>query len=165
MRVSCPACAATYEVPDDLIGAGRRLRCARCGENWLAAPEAPPDGAALAGASGPETVTPGTPGPGPAPEAAPPPAAAPPPPAGREAMAPPPQRSRTRPPQVIDPPLPRSGDAAPPRRDQALLLAWAGTAAAVLALAAGLALFRAEVMAAWPPSQRLFIALGLGPEG
>lgn len=38
MRFACPACAATYEVPDKLVGTGRKLRCARCGHAWLAEP-------------------------------------------------------------------------------------------------------------------------------
>ncbi|MBY0332042.1 MAG: zinc-ribbon domain-containing protein, partial [Acetobacteraceae bacterium] len=43
MRVTCPACTAAYEVPDARIGAGRKLRCGRCGHDWWAHP-APPAG-------------------------------------------------------------------------------------------------------------------------
>jgi predicted Zn finger-like uncharacterized protein len=44
MHVACPACEARYEVPDTLIGPGRRLRCARCAHEWLVqSSAAPPD--------------------------------------------------------------------------------------------------------------------------
>jgi predicted Zn finger-like uncharacterized protein len=63
MRLACPACQATYDIPDNLLGpAGRRLRCARCAAEWQAFPPpssddsfiatraAPPDQAAPAAA-------------------------------------------------------------------------------------------------------------------
>jgi predicted Zn finger-like uncharacterized protein len=34
MRIVCPSCSATYDVPDSLLMAGRRTRCARCGGEW-----------------------------------------------------------------------------------------------------------------------------------
>ena len=36
MQLACPACAATYQVPDALIGGGRQMQCVRCGEGWFA---------------------------------------------------------------------------------------------------------------------------------
>lgn len=36
MQLACPACAATYQVPDALIGGGRQMQCVRCGEAWFA---------------------------------------------------------------------------------------------------------------------------------
>jgi predicted Zn finger-like uncharacterized protein len=41
MRVLCPACDAQYDVPDRLIGSGRRLRCARCDHDWMVRPTTP----------------------------------------------------------------------------------------------------------------------------
>ena len=42
MRIVCPSCQATYDVPESLMrGAPRRVRCARCGGEWT--PEANPD--------------------------------------------------------------------------------------------------------------------------
>ena len=38
MRLTCPACAASYEVPDARIGTGRRLRCSRCRHDWFVNP-------------------------------------------------------------------------------------------------------------------------------
>ena len=46
MQVACPSCAATYQVPDAMIGEGRQIRCVRCGDSWFATaprPEAVPD--------------------------------------------------------------------------------------------------------------------------
>ena len=35
MRVVCPSCEATYDVPDAMLGdRPRRLRCARCAHEW-----------------------------------------------------------------------------------------------------------------------------------
>lgn len=42
MLIACPACAATYQVPDHLIGAGRQMRCAKCAHEWWFEPEAAP---------------------------------------------------------------------------------------------------------------------------
>lgn len=36
MQLACPACAATYQVPDAMIGEGRQMKCVRCGESWFA---------------------------------------------------------------------------------------------------------------------------------
>ncbi len=152
MRVSCPSCAAAYEVPDRLIGTGRRLRCSRCGHDWLVEP--PAEGAPGAAAD-PAPAAAGAPTDPDA--AAPPPGREPPPPIAAAAQPPAPRRA----PQVIDPPLPRLGDA-PPRSGRRLALAWAATAVAVLALVGVLALFREEITSAWPPAARLYLALGLG---
>lgn len=34
MRISCPACAALYEVPQELLVQSRVLCCAQCGQSW-----------------------------------------------------------------------------------------------------------------------------------
>lgn len=42
MKITCPKCSTSYQVPDDYIGAeGRPVRCANCGDTWHAVPEAP----------------------------------------------------------------------------------------------------------------------------
>ena len=35
MRIVCPTCEATYNVPDAALSPGRPVRCARCGNNWI----------------------------------------------------------------------------------------------------------------------------------
>jgi predicted Zn finger-like uncharacterized protein len=35
MRIACPSCAATYEVPDSRLRPGKLVRCAQCGSEWL----------------------------------------------------------------------------------------------------------------------------------
>lgn len=134
MRIACPSCAATYEVPDRLLsGAPRSLRCSRCGADFT-----PPRAeASLAPSIEPpaeqmvEAMVP-------TPAAAPEPAATP-------APAPPPVPARA--------PV-----AAPPTT---LLRAWVGSLALVLGSILALVLFRTQVMSAWPPATRLFAALGL----
>ena len=44
MKITCPNCNTSYQVPDDYIGAeGRSVKCANCGDTWHAvpAPKAP----------------------------------------------------------------------------------------------------------------------------
>ncbi|WP_135467646.1 zinc-ribbon domain-containing protein [Crenalkalicoccus roseus] len=125
MRITCPACAAAYEVPDRLVGPGRRLRCARCGHEWAARPEAPRP---------------------PAP-AEPPQAPAP------DRPRPPPHPLARRAPQPIEPPLPPLGDAPP--RDRTLVVAWVTTVLVVLGAVVAILLFRAEIVTLWPPAGRL----------
>jgi predicted Zn finger-like uncharacterized protein len=39
MRLTCPNCAAIYDVADDAIGPnGRKVRCRACGTSWMQAP-------------------------------------------------------------------------------------------------------------------------------
>ena len=40
MRVSCPNCAAEYEVPSDRLNTRRKVRCARCDSVWAPVQEA-----------------------------------------------------------------------------------------------------------------------------
>jgi predicted Zn finger-like uncharacterized protein len=138
MRIVCPSCAATYEVPERLLsGAPRSMRCSRCGVDFTPPrPEAPP---ALPIVSDPEPI-----------------AAAPVAPAAPPAEADPP------PPVAPTPVVPeRTPVAAPPPAPSALARAWIVSLALVLGAAVALVLLRAQVMAAWPPATRLFAALGL----
>jgi predicted Zn finger-like uncharacterized protein len=160
MRLTCPACDATYDVPDRLIGPdGRKLRCAKCGTQWTArreSAEAPVSPAlalpepVLAAEPVPPTgwdEAPGEPAPPAPPIAQPPPRPVPAPRPPREAPA-------LAAPGVEEPPKPGP--------NRALRLAWAGTAAALIALVVALVRFQAEVTAAWPPAARLYLAVGLG---
>lgn len=146
MRIECPRCAARYEVADRLIGpAGKSVRCAKCGAVWLAGGSA---------ARVPE-----------------------PPPQWPE----PPQRpavSQTSPAPLEpreDPALAEfraaqsAKDAAeaarPPSRPRSLMpaaiLGWVATVAVLGAAAWGAYAHREAVIEAWPPSERVYLALGL----
>ncbi|GGG33350.1 hypothetical protein GCM10010964_21530 [Caldovatus sediminis] len=174
MRLTCPTCAAVYEVPDRLLadGARRPVRCTRCGAVWAPAAAEPGEPQAMAGEAparpaSPETGAP----PGRAAPAAPrgempafqtvPPA----PPwsaAGAAEAAPRPLRAPPpRPPQWIA--EERRSFAGPPARDGgrfALVAAWLASLALVAGGIAALWLWRAEVVALWPPAGRLFAWLG-----
>lgn len=40
MRLTCPSCAASYDIKAEALGpAGRTVRCASCGTKWFATPE------------------------------------------------------------------------------------------------------------------------------
>jgi len=124
MRLVCPHCAAAYEVPPSKLGGRRRLRCARCGRDWVAPVEAAGAAEALDARSrnAPQAAEPRVAPPGPA-------VAAKPRPASRGRLA--------------------------------LRLCWAASLV-ILAVGAWEAVaWRSAVMRAWPPSQRLYIALGL----
>ncbi|MBU8541100.1 zinc-ribbon domain-containing protein [Falsiroseomonas tokyonensis] len=140
MRISCPNCAAEYDVPDSALAAGPRLlRCARCEHKFTAAlPEAVAEPAAEPPAAAAETPAEPAPAETPAAEPAPPP---------------PPEPARLAQDRLSDAP------ASPP--DRFALAGWLVTLLVlVLAAYAGFA-WRAEVMEAWPPSQRLYALLGL----
>jgi predicted Zn finger-like uncharacterized protein len=153
MRIACPACEATYDVPDAMLAGGARMvRCARCGNEWLPQPTT----TAPLPMDEPETDIPPAPAP-------PKPAAAP---AGEldqpgrqePRLNPLRPRGEARAPVPPEPPPPEE----PPRRLGAgAILAWV-LSLLLLAAAAGAAVtWRAQLMAAWPPSERVFSAVGL----
>jgi predicted Zn finger-like uncharacterized protein len=151
MRIVCPSCDAVYNVPDAMLAAApRAVRCARCGTEWTpgALADAPPAQ--------------------PAPPAEPPPPAAVAEPAMRPERAEPKlssYRSRTEPRLTAVSDL----DARPPPRDDETTLrgrrgavaGWVFSVLLLIGLAAASVAWRTQVMAAWPPSQRVYGALGL----
>jgi predicted Zn finger-like uncharacterized protein len=152
MDISCPNCTASYRVPDTLVAARRPLRCAACGHSWV--PEAPAAAPAAAPvAAPPARVAP--PAPPPAPVAPAPVAGAP-----QPAADPPPAESPPIPTPIIEPRPQLASAEARARRLQPLPLAWAASVAAVAGLVIGLALYRAELAALWPPFQRVANLLG-----
>ncbi len=54
MRITCPNCAASYEVPESKLAGRKAVRCSRCGKDW--SPGIPDP--ATAAAPGPEAVEP-----------------------------------------------------------------------------------------------------------
>jgi predicted Zn finger-like uncharacterized protein len=59
MKIVCPSCAATYEVPEAVVAAKRSVRCARCGNNWV--PAGDPVAAGPAPGVTPDAVAPAPP--------------------------------------------------------------------------------------------------------
>lgn len=136
MRIVCPACSAAYDVADALLARGRRVRCVRCGQEWQ--PEA-----ARAAVAEPHWPDLG-------------------------AMPPAPVE-----PDIEYEPAPRftamdrlaSSRAEARRRPLLLLLAWAASIAVLLGLCGAGYAWRAELVQVWPPSARVYSALGLMPNG
>ena len=162
MRISCPSCMAAYEVPDALIGsAPRQLRCARCGVAWTVHPEA----AETAEAVLPGPIAMPEPPAGPAPGSTPGSAHRPDP--GMSAHGPAGPGFRP------EPRMPLAGasgddDPFPNYRGTPALRGGRGAGAAwllsVLLIVAGLAVgyvWRTAIVAAWPPSGWIYLALGL----
>ena len=155
MRIVCPSCQATYEVPDSALARGpRAVRCARCGTEWTPEP----------GATAP------------APVAAAPPEIVPPEIVPPEATQPPEPPAPTMPPLRPEPRLtsyrPRTGqheddESLPPRDDElrlsrhSAMIAWIVSVVLLAVIGWAAVAWRTEVMAAWPPSERLYVALGL----
>ncbi len=143
MRIVCPNCQATYEVPDSLLAGGKAVRCARCGTEW--APLSP-------AAAPPPPVPPERP--------EPPPTVAP-----TDHPRVEPRLSGYRPRNVDSaddarlPPRDDEIDLAP-RRGGALL-GWLVSLAILALLIWAAFAFRSNVMGAWPPSARLYAMLGL----
>ena len=154
MRIVCPSCDATYDVPDAMLAGGaRKVRCVRCGNEWV------PTGVTVAPLAFEE------------------------PRAETRAYHPPPPPAPPAEPPLLEPlarveprlhPLRPRHDVAremagpvleaapPPRAGVTAMIAWGASLVVLVALGVAAVQWRAEVMAAWPPSERLFAALGLG---
>lgn len=131
MRIVCPICSAAYEVRDALLAPGRAVRCARCGEEWVAIPASPP----------------------------------PPPEAAEEPPAPttPQQQPAAAPSRLTAMERLASQPPAPPPASLGLRAAWTASFVVLLLFGWGVVAWRADLMHAWPPSTRLFDAIGLAP--
>ena len=154
MRIVCPSCQAAYEVPDRLISqTPRQLRCARCGHQWQ-----PPELRAPLAAPPPPSAASPRPASPPPPDI---PAATPSPPRRAEPL-PPPLRSEARlmnyREELDTQPLPRVSAS---HSGRVALLGWLLSLLVLLLLGGAAVAWRDDVMAAWPPSQRLYAALGL----
>jgi predicted Zn finger-like uncharacterized protein len=132
MQITCPSCEAVYEVPGEKI-AGRQVRCVKCGAQWTPVPPLPEAPAAL---------------PDPVPEPEP-------------SLEPEPEPLLPPPPAVIPAPLEPMVPPQPRRNNTALVLAWIASLMLLAAIIAGAYAGRQDVMRTWPPSERLYGALGL----
>ena len=224
MKIVCPTCHARYDVPEVVLISRRKMRCARCGGEWVPgdtdAPEPPPPLADAVAA--PQAAGPVVDGPAGEPEGdelaaapdlttafdAPPDADLPhpaPQPADEEALAtladPGPtwpqaeaeaeathaepvhdfEREPVVPTEPMVPPRPvalrpetavslhgRLPDPAtivvPPAAKGPPVMEWVASVTLVVAFCAALVVFRGPVMKVWPPSARLYSAMGLGPK-
>jgi predicted Zn finger-like uncharacterized protein len=144
MRIRCPSCSATYEVPDTLVERPRMVRCAKCAHDWLATAI---DDDPLPEPAIEEPAETGTPVHEPAshePELEP-------------ALGPTPLSAIER--------LTASLDLSPRirRRDRMLTAAWAISFAALAALGVAGYTKRDALMREWPASKRVYGTLGLVP--
>lgn len=117
MRIDCPSCAASYEVPDTLLAGRKAVRCARCGQQWTPA-------AAVPQAQVPEPPRPAS--------------------------------DRIEPMVSAAPLTPR-----PPAPPRGLGLAWAASVLVVVAGLGAAVVWRDQIAQVWPPSLRVYVALGL----
>ena len=229
MKIVCPSCQAQYEVPEVVLTSRRKMRCARCGSEWVPADaraaESPPPPAAEAQIA-PAVFEPAAPPePAVAEIIAPPPPIAPPPhdvahepaqestqePAQEEdelammadpalswteaaavpheaesvhelelepvvpvePIVPPYQPVAVRPetPVTVRPEAPVSlrnplpdpiRIVVPPAAKGPPVMEWAISVSLVVALVAAVVIFRGPIMNVWPPSLRLYAALGMG---
>lgn len=167
MRIVCPSCDATYEVPDAMLAGGpRAVKCARCGGEWtptLPPAEAPTDALAAAPPAEPsppeaaadaDSVPAGKPaGPMAALEAEAP---------GRveprlNPLRPRAEQRATAP--IVDADAP--GPLAARKVGAGPIAAWILSLVVLIGAGGAVVTWRAQVMAAWPPSQRVFAAVGL----
>lgn len=135
MRIACPSCAAAYDVADSLLPVGRTVQCARCSKAWVPV-EAPR-------VDEPEQVPP-EPAPKRKPEAE----------RAAETDLDSPRLTAVDRFAQREPPPRLSGGAA--RR-----VFWAMSIVVVLGLLWGAYTWRADVMAYWPESVRVYSLLGL----
>jgi hypothetical protein len=147
MLIQCPDCAAAFEVPERLLADPTRpLRCSQCRAVFPIPESAAPK---TKGWQEPEAVA-----------APPPPPPAPPPPAPVAEEEPP--AAPELPPEPLvaqDSPPESANDDASSRR---LRAAWVASILILILGGVGAIAKRVEIMEAWPPSARLFSALGLG---
>jgi len=137
VRADCPNCEAVYDIPDRLLVAGRKVRCARCGQDWF------PAGPAVA-VDPPKVAEVPVPAPDPVPERAP-----------AAAMTMPPEHN------AMDRLAKESVSTPTP---MPLKAAWAASAVALVLLVAGAIVWRADIVRAWPPGERLFSVFGTPAE-
>ncbi len=144
MRIACPSCDAEYDVPDSMLAGHSLVRCARCGEEWRPGAELVPGPEAEALPAVPASSEVATV------EEPPPPVAA----------------ALDRPPSLFVPPRePRAAAsrASADKAGTAVLIGWVLTILVLGGAAYAFYAYRTQLMAAWPPSTRLYAALGLHP--
>lgn len=136
MRLVCPSCGTVYEVPDSLVLPGRMVGCHHCHHQWVPLP------LALAQAAKPQ----------------PRPAVEPP-------LSPLPAPDAELPPlTATEPIVTRLLPSRPVKEERgagtAVWLLWGLSLLLLAALAWGTIAYRQQIALFWPPSERLYLALG-----
>jgi predicted Zn finger-like uncharacterized protein len=136
MRIACPGCAATYEVPASRLKPNKQVRCARCGNSWLPeiATETDPDAQADAQADLPDP---------------------------RVADEQPAEPTRPAPQMTAMDRLAVTAQPSPPRAG--LIGAWVATAIVLAGAVTAAIVWRDAVVHAWPPGGRILPATGQPP--
>jgi predicted Zn finger-like uncharacterized protein len=152
MRIACPSCKAEYDVPETMLAGRNAVRCARCGEEWRplgidpaeALPAVIPAESPAMSHAAPATMEPE---------------------AEDEHFAPADDGAipLTVPSLFVPPRTPRAvlPKAPPRRRGGGIVGGWIVTIVILVALGYGAYAWRDRMMEAWPPSTRLYAALGL----
>ena len=163
VRIVCPSCAAAYDVPETALAPGRAVRCGRCGTQWAPMPaktRPPSDAPVLVPPSlVPSSLNPSGPVGWPAAESiAGPVVPLGKPATGAEAAGEPPRN-----PKVLRAARPAAETTVqrPRRSGTAPLIAWLASLVVLVALVFAAYAWRDRIMAAWPPSERLYAALGI----
>ncbi len=169
MRIDCPTCSAAYDVPPERVPPGRTVKCARCGESWTPVADTVPAAADTTPDLRPVPASPSLSPPSLSPPSLPPPNLPPPNLIERSGVTmlgaavgeadSPGVASPAPPPAPIEPAPARDGARMP------LVAAWCLSALVLAGLAWMLVVRRAEIMQAWPPSQRAYAAVGLAAAG
>ena len=167
MIISCPNCTSRFNLNAELLGeTGRNVKCAKCAHRWFAAPAA--EYAAPVSAPPRPVAAPAAPT-APPPPAAPAPAA--PPAEGPRAVAAEPEDEvqdrldEERESALSPPPIPSEEDIARfqarPPPTKSTMIWWIVLFVVIVALVTGTVFFRRDIAAFYPPSNRLFLAIGL----
>jgi predicted Zn finger-like uncharacterized protein len=186
MRIACPDCHATYDVPDALLAkGGKQVRCAKCGTEWFPVAAAPkavdpkavdleaaepvaapaPAPKRTAAASAPSAPSHADDDEDDAPRFPLPPTDEPPPSERaplRAARSPLLGPRRAEIPDEPEEVLLTPGELiAPSRRRRGPLRGWLLSLVVIIAVVSAAVIWRDKVMQAWPPSERAYHAVGL----
>jgi len=164
MRIRCPSCSATYEVPDAMLDPPRTVRCAKCTHDWIAVAIVEPEVVEEPEQTAEPELAEAT-------EATQPVAAEDDLPLRRQGARA--ARERLLEPETVTGDTPLSAierlalgaDMSPQirRRDRLLTAAWAASFAALTALGVAGYTERNVLMQQWPASKRVYATLGLSP--
>lgn len=141
MIITCPSCTTRFQIGDNALGpAGRRVRCAKCGENWWQDPVAAEPEAAPVEAEPEAPSIPQTPG-------------------DIDAAIKPDRGGE--PDHRVDWPEIRSDPPFWEISARGIKVGWALLGVLIVTIAAGGWLWHDRVAAAWPKSARLFALFGI----